>query len=804
MLKLYDSNKNFLKNISNYKDLRIESELANGDKTLSFTYRGKPPDIENEMYIQTETDRYVVKEVRPTDHATEYVCKLDLEELEASMFQQFTAKDQTAKDAADLAVAGTQWIVVSSMTKRRSVQQFKKTPYDILMKIRDAFMCEIRFDNLNQVVYLEEEFGDDKGVYLRSELNLKSVNLTLDSYDYYTRIIPIGVNGLRITSVNDGKEYVENHQYSDKIRTLIWEDTSYEDAQTLKEDAEDKLADMSKPKRSYSAEVRDLAKLSGKYSAFAYALGDTVTIVDEPSGIKDAQRIVKMTEYPDNPESNTVELSNTVLSWEELQDRVDAAANAWEDISNADGTVNGVYVHGVQAGDVVGIEAEIAGEIDSNETISGHTEAISSLGGDVALIRARIGTVEATYLRVADADIKYADIDFANIDTANINKAKVRDLFTEVGLIKWAVITEGHITGFLDAVQVNAASITAGTLIADRILLRGSNQSLVYALNNFGELTSTQVNTIDGYVLTDRTVNADKIIAHSITANEITVENLIGANGWINLAQGTFNYGNALIWDGNQLTVSGVVTASGGAIGGFNLGNRYIESTATISGTTYRGWLEKNSGLSTNYFWGVQVNGTSKAYVRYDGYFYANNANITGDITATSLTAQNVYYLHDSAGTKKAVLASSDAEFRDNAPVVNIGTGFTYVNIKNNLFANGQLMVGANGGGSLWCGNFYGGDIECSTINGGSYYNMELGSASTGGATFTLPSDGTYLLVTGHNSTAGLNGIHIVRTSGNAAFKVAGAANITVTVSGTRLLVKTNGGTVNVYAVKLG
>ena len=715
MLKLYDSNKNFLKNISNYKDLRIESELANGDKTLSFTYRGKPPDIENEMYIQTETDRYVVKEVRPADHATEYVCKLDLEELEASMFQQFTAKDQTAKDAADLAVAGTQWIVVSSMTKRRSVQQFKKTPYDILIKIRDAFMCEIRFDNLNQVVYLEEEFGDDKGVYLRSELNLKSVNLTLDSYDYYTRIIPIGADGLRITSVNDGKEYVENHQYSDKIRTLIWEDTSYEDAQTLKEDAEDKLADMSKPKRSYSAEVRDLAKLSGKYSAFAYALGDTVTIVDEPSGIKDAQRIVKMTEYPDDPEDNTVELSNTVLSWEELQDRVDAAANAWEDISNADGTVNGVYVHGVQAGDVVGIKAEIADGIDSSETIGDmkitiqensddiavHTEAISSIGGDVALIRARIGTVEATYLRVADADIKYADIDFANIDTANINKAKVRDLFTEVGLIKWAVITEGHITGFLDAVQVNAASITAGTLIADRILLRGSNKSLVYALNNFGELTSTQVNTIDGYVLTDRTVNADKIIAHSITANEITVENLIGANGWINLAQGTFNYGNALIWDGNQLTVSGVVTASGGAIGGFNLGNRYIESTATISGTTYRGWLAKNSGLSTNYFWGVQVNGASKAYVRYDGYFYANNANITGDITATSLTAKNTYYIHNSSGTKKVAMTAPDASFGSS---LDIGTGFTAVHINGRVITGMELIVGEDLTGSIQCG----------------------------------------------------------------------------------------------------
>ena len=398
-----------------------------------------------------------------------------------------------------------------------------------------------------------------------------------------------------------------------------------------------------------------------------------------------------------------------------------------------------------------------------------------------------------------------ADIDFANIDTANINKAKVRDLFTEVGLIKWAVITEGHITGFLDAVQVNAASITAGTLIADRILLRGSNKSLVYALNNFGELTSTQVNTIDGYVLTDRTVNADKIIAHSITAYEITAENLIGANGWINLAQGTFNYGNALIWDGNQLTVSGVVTASGGAIGGFNLGNRYIESTATISGTTYRGWLEKNSGLSTNYFWGVQVNGASKAYVRYDGYFYANNANITGDITATSLTVRDTIYIYDDNGNKMDVL-SSDKVSAGSKKDLFIGTGAAHIHIptitsftKNIQVYGGTSWVNIGTDGSIECG-----DIECSTINGGSYYNIELGNASTGGAAFTLPSAGTYLLVTGHNSTAGLNGIHIVRTSGNTAFKVAGAANITVTVSGTRLLVKTNGGTANVYAVKLG
>ena len=59
--------------------------------------------------------------------------------------------------------------------------------------------------------------------------------------------------------------------------------------------------------------------------------------------------------------------------------------------------------------------------------------------------------------------------------------------------------------------------------MADRILLKGEN-GLLYSLNNLGELQSKTVDTLDGYILTDRTVNADKIVAKSITANELDVE----------------------------------------------------------------------------------------------------------------------------------------------------------------------------------------------------------------------------------------------------------------------------------------
>lgn len=161
--------------------------------------------------------------------------------------------------------------------------------------------------------------------------------------------------------------------------------------------------------------------------------------------------------------------------------------------------------------------------IKNLEAVDGKIDTLESKAITTDNLSAKVA--ELGYLTVDAADIKYANIELSNIETANVGK-----LFADVGLIDRATIVEGHITGFLDSVEVNAASITAGTLIADRILLRGNNQGVLYALNNFGELESQNVDTLDGYVLTDHTITADKIVAKSITANEIDVENLFAQN----------------------------------------------------------------------------------------------------------------------------------------------------------------------------------------------------------------------------------------------------------------------------------
>ena len=67
--------------------------------------------------------------------------------------------------------------------------------------------------------------------------------------------------------------------------------------------------------------------------------------------------------------------------------------------------------------------------------------------------------------------------------------------------------------------ELTANKITAGTLSVERLIICGDKNSIIYAINNAGELVSQNVNTIDGDVLTKRSITADKIVAGAITPN---------------------------------------------------------------------------------------------------------------------------------------------------------------------------------------------------------------------------------------------------------------------------------------------
>lgn len=516
MLKIFDQSHEVVGYIKKYQDCKIESVLSTAEKTLSFIYLAKSKKIDYEYYIQTADAEYVVKAIQNTsDGYPEYTATLNMEELESKTWETFLAKDSSLRDTANLALAGTGWRVAEcSVDKKRSVGLQNVTSKVVLQKLCAVFMCEMTVDSKEKTISFREKIGEDKGVYFLKGLNLRKLTLSGDTYDFYTRIIPVGKDGLKITAVNDGKEYLDNFQYSKKIIPYVWQDTSYEDAAALKEDAEKKLQDLSIPKKSYSVDVRDLAYRSAEYSVFEYALGDTITLIDRNTGVKDKQRIVKITEYPENLDKNTCDIANTRETFDEIQSRLKEAASIIEAAKNLDGSINGV-VDNVTIDQILGFKEGVESEIKTSETISG-------IIGEISATKAQIGTIENTYLKTTEADIKYATIDLANIKNASIKTAMI-----DVGAVNTAQIADGSITD-AKIVELTANKITAGTLSVERLEIRGSNRSIVYALNNItGALQSQNVDTLNGEILTPRTITADKIVAQSITGNEIAAKTIL-------------------------------------------------------------------------------------------------------------------------------------------------------------------------------------------------------------------------------------------------------------------------------------
>lgn len=154
--------------------------------------------------------------------------------------------------------------------------------------------------------------------------------------------------------------------------------------------------------------------------------------------------------------------------------------------------------------------AEISSLNATNATIKkldAATVKIDNLTAEVA----KLGYVTAT-----EIEANYARLDKANIPTAWIDTAMIG-----AGVVGTVQIADGSITD-AKIVDLTANKITAGTLSVERLIIRGSTSSLVYALNNItGALQAQSVDTINGEILTPRTITADKIVALAITSNEI-------------------------------------------------------------------------------------------------------------------------------------------------------------------------------------------------------------------------------------------------------------------------------------------
>lgn len=138
------------------------------------------------------------------------------------------------------------------------------------------------------------------------------------------------------------------------------------------------------------------------------------------------------------------------------------------------------------------------GEFDSLS--SDYAEFKNATAENFKATNADIYNLESTYFTAVDAKIKdletkkldteSAEIKYANIDFTNIGEAAIETLYAKSGLIEDVTIKDGTITGNLVGVTIKGDLIEGGTIVADKLVMKGED-GLYYKLNTTGVTDSS-------------------------------------------------------------------------------------------------------------------------------------------------------------------------------------------------------------------------------------------------------------------------------------------------------------------------
>ena len=114
-----------------------------------------------------------------------------------------------------------------------------------------------------------------------------------------------------------------------------------------------------------------------------------------------------------------------------------------------------------------------------------------------------------------------------------------------------------------------------------------------------------------------RRLYADNLEATAAQIKHITTEDIVGQYGTINLAKGTFQFGDALVWDGKQMTIRGVLESEEGTIGGWTIGDKTLYSTS--NGGNFKMELKPAVDDETPYIMMQGTDGTTAWITPYIG-----------------------------------------------------------------------------------------------------------------------------------------------------------------------------------------
>lgn len=223
---------------------------------------------------------------------------------------------------------------------------FKNT-YNELLDIRNKYGGEldVRLGNDGKLYMDWISNPAPNAVEVMLGINMKNMIIDKDMSQMGTRIIPLGANNLTISSVNSGKDYIEDID-ARNIYGIIEFPVSYsdiEDAKTLFNTASKEYKKYTQPGYQLSVTALDLAHITGR-DVETFTKGTLLHIVNPLFGVDDIYQITDLSMNLETYYAPTLTISNSAFSY--IQTQTQSAVTSLKN--------NGVYNH-VQIGDDYGI-----------------------------------------------------------------------------------------------------------------------------------------------------------------------------------------------------------------------------------------------------------------------------------------------------------------------------------------------------------------------------------------------------------------------------------------------------------------
>ena len=398
---------------------------------------------EEENIVDRGGQRYLIKQIDAGAVTAKVVCQLDLDEWRASMAVGYDSGTKTVVQQIE-AVKPAGWSVLdySHVSIGRTIKG-DLTPLQVCEECRDIYQVYIRWDTKTKTCKIyRQALGTPVGSFASRQLNLKEINYKGKSNNFATRLYAYGKDGLSFASINGGKPYVDNNTYSSRVICAYWQDDRYTVAANLLADAQEKLAKLAVPERSYDCAIVDLQATNPElYNNLDFSLFTTATLIDDIKETAVDYMVVERHVWPYHPDRNDVifnsspvKIQNTVV---QIEDEITNPNSTFQQIQDA--------------------------------RIKMATDWLSNSDSHVYIVPDDNGGIKEFLFVNGDEPIETAtQVMRLNASGLGFSKTGVNGPYTNAFVFD--SVMGGHlIADFITAGTLNANLITAGTMSADRI-----------------------------------------------------------------------------------------------------------------------------------------------------------------------------------------------------------------------------------------------------------------------------------------------------------------------------------------------